>query len=354
MFKLLRTIHAWGGAVLALLFMVISLTGAFLVWKTEYLWLTIPQARVEFSPTPESLSLIANKIEQQLDFNNVISIQFATKELPLTHVSMIDAEFAYFDTQGVLIDRWQGNGRTEEWLYDLHHRLLSEGIGLTIVGFGAMAMVVLLFAGLISFWPRRRAFRQGLFPKGSGRMELMKTHRNIGIIVALPFLLSLGTGIILVYPQQTEDLLLEPIRSTEEYSMGMVEKLDDITGANTGDWLPAMQRALAVFPEATIRSAQVPGFFSYYRILGLQQSQEWNKSGMSRVYIDAQEGYMDIRIDAMALPAVERAYNAITPLHTGKLDQLWYKILLTLSGLCIFTISCFGLFSFAKSFKSKG
>lgn len=351
-FRLLRTLHAWGGVTLSLLFIVVSLTGSLLVWKSEYLLLTIPEARVEFSPTPEALSLIANAIEEQFDANDILSIQFATEQLPLTYVIMAESYFAYLDTEGNVIDQWQGNGRWEEWLYDLHHRLLLENIGLSIVGFGSMAMVILLLAGIASFWPRRKGFRHGLWPKNTSRMQLLSTHRNLGILVALPFLLTLVTGIVQVFPAQTEELLLESARSTEQYSMNMVKNLDDISGGNSGDWLPAMQRALAVFPESTIRSAQVPGDFSFYRILGLQQSEEWNPKGQSVVYIDAYEGYMDIRIDAMALPGMERIYNTAYPLHTGKIDLLWYKILLTLSGLCIFVISSVGLISFIKKFKS--
>src|SRR5690606_16016655 len=122
---------------------------------------------------------------------------------------------------------------------------------------------------------------------------------------------------------QAEEILLGEIRMSQEYSDRMVEQLDDITGAGTGDWQPALERSLAVFPGAAIRSAQVPGDFSYYRIIGLQQAGEWSPLGMSRVYIDSEAGYMDIRIDNQALPAIERAYNALYPLHTGRMDTLW-------------------------------
>jgi uncharacterized iron-regulated membrane protein len=69
---------------------------------------------------------------------------------------------------------------------------------------------------------------------------------------------------------------------------------------------------------------------------------------MSRVYIDADGGYMDVRFDATTLPLVERAYNAAYPLHTGKLESLAYKVLLTASGLLIAILSSLGLLSFIK------
>jgi len=42
---------------------------------------------------------------------------------------------------------------------------------------------------------------------------------------------------------------------------------------------------------------------------------------MSRVYVDAPGGWMDVRYDATALPLIERAYNAVYPLHTGELES---------------------------------
>ena len=119
-----RLVHSWCGAVLALLIMLVSLTGTFLVWKQQYLWLVIPQARVEFIPTAESLSIIAEAIDRQFDGNEILSVQFASHELPLTLLTLSDERFAYLDTQGSIVDQWQGNGRFEEWVYDLHHRLL--------------------------------------------------------------------------------------------------------------------------------------------------------------------------------------------------------------------------------------
>lgn len=350
LFRLLRQVHAWGGAIIALLMMLISLTGTFLVWKQEYLWLTLPQARVDFTPTPSSLALIGEAIDRQFGVDDVYSIQFATRELPLTFVLLADDHFAYIDVDGNVVDEWTGNGRFEEWVFDLHHRLLLSDTGLDIVGFGAMIMVVLALVGIISYWPFRKGFRLGIVLRNLSRLQLLKTHRNLGVLVALPFLLSLITGIILVYPGQTEDMFLYELRGTEEYSDAMVQNLDSIAGGNSGDWLPAMERAEAVFPGSVIRSAQVPGSYGYYRILGLQQQDEWNRQGMSRVYIDSEEGYMDIRMDALGYPFVERSFNAVYPLHTGKMNSLWYKLWLTFVGLGVLVLSGFGLCSFVRKY----
>ena len=164
-FGFFRSIHAWGGVTLALLILIVSATGTLLVWKQEYLRLTIPEARVTFTPTPEALAHLAGAVEAQFNRDEVFLIEFATADLPLTKVTLSDNRYAYLDTQGRVVDQWVMNERWEEWLYDLHHRLLLGDRGLIIVGCAAMAMIILLMAGLVAFWPMRRGFRQGVWPK---------------------------------------------------------------------------------------------------------------------------------------------------------------------------------------------
>src|SRR5690606_19300298 len=119
-----------------------------------------------------------------------------------------------------------------------------------------------------AFWPMRRGFRHGFWPRSTARPHLRSAHRNVGIVEALPLLLTLTTAVVLAFPERIEELLLEPMRRTEEYSAALSENVDDVSGAGMGEWLPAMQRALDTFPAGEIRSVQVPNAFNSYRIIG--------------------------------------------------------------------------------------
>jgi uncharacterized iron-regulated membrane protein len=348
-FNIARTLHAYSGVTIALLMLLISTTGSLLVWKQEYLEWVFPQARVQFTPTPEALAKIATAVEAQFPADDLTLIEFGTAVFPLTKVTMVDNRYAYLDAQGKIVTQWTLNDRPEEWLFDLHHRLLLGNLGLTIVGCTGMAMLILVLAGVTAFWPMRRGFRQGWWPPTTTRRHLQGSHRNIGIVMALPLFMSAVTGITLAFPEPTQKLLLEPFRGPH-YSEDFAEHLDGISGGHSGDWLPAMQRALQTFPGAQIRSAQTPNTFSPYRIIGVQQPGEWNPLGMSKVNIEAQGGFMDIRMDSQAQHVSERIYNAGYPLHTGRMDSLVYKLLLSLCGLLIATLSMLGLVSFTKRF----
>ncbi len=353
-FKALRTIHAWVGAMLSLLLLLLSVTGTLLLWKQEYLLLVEPAARTLFRPEPERLAVIAAAAEAQFDNDEVLAIMFATPEFGLTKVLMLDAHYAYLDAEGAIVDQWVQNERPEEWLFDLHHRLLLGDQGLEVVGYAAMVLIALVILGLLAYWPFRRGWRHGVWPRNATRAALQAAHRNLGLLLIPLLLLTLVTGLVLAFPLQVERKFLEPIKRAEGYGEDFVEQLDDIYGPGTGDWLMAMQRAQAVFPDAEIVSARVPNGYSSYRIIGMRQPAEWNPTGLSMVYIDAYEGYMDIRIDATTLPALERAYNAAYPLHTGKTGSLLYKWLMTVSGLLVAFLAGLGLVAFIRQFSQRG
>ena len=57
---------------------------------------------------------------------------------------------------------------------------------------------------------------------------------------------------------------------------------------------------------------------------------------------------MDIRIDDQVQHVSERLYNLGYPLHTGRFDNFYYKILLSISGVLVATLSSLGLISFIK------
>lgn len=350
LFRLCRTIHAWGGAALAVLILLISASGTLLVWKQEYLKWDLPEARAEFVPSPEALARIATAAEAQFERNTIAQIDFATEHFALSKVLLSDKSFAFLDAQGGLVGHWAMNARFEDWLYDFHHRLLLGSIGLTIAGISGLLMALLIIVGVIAFWPLRRGWRQGFWPRHSARPYLQASHRNVGIVEALPLLFTLLTGVTLAFPEQTQQWLIEPLRGAD-YGTQFSEQLDAVSGSETGQWLPAMQRAMATFPGAVIRSAQVPSDFSSYRIIGLQQPGEIDPQGLSKVYIDSHGGYMDVRMDSRTYGLSERVLMASQALHTVRFHPVWYRLLLTASGMLVMYLCVVGLMSFIKSWR---
>jgi len=81
-----RSVHGWAGAILALYVLVIGLSGTLLLWKQAYLKMTIPEARVQFTPTPMALAAIAADIEARFVDREILQIQFPTEDFALAKV----------------------------------------------------------------------------------------------------------------------------------------------------------------------------------------------------------------------------------------------------------------------------
>jgi uncharacterized iron-regulated membrane protein len=343
-----RTVHAWGGFILALLILLISLTGSVLVWKKEYLWLTIPESRASAEITPELAATVTDAAQSHFGLD-VLLLQFGHENLGLHKVYMPDSQYALLDSTGTIIDQWYLNDRPEEWLYDLHHRLLLGNTGLTVAGLSAIAMLLLVFVGLIAWWPSRKSFNWRLWISGWPRIKLLATHRNIGVVAALPTCVLLLTGVVLSFPFQAQELLLADYHYSQEYSDLYTVGLDELSGTENGERLAAFQRAQASFPEGAIRSVEPPSRMSGYRLIGMQQNaNEWHQSGLSRVYIAPDTGYMDMRLNAASLSIVEQLYNLSYPLHTAKADRLWYRIVVFIFGIAMCLLSFLGCVSFVK------
>jgi uncharacterized iron-regulated membrane protein len=347
-FSLARTLHAWAGAALSLLVILIASTGALLVWKDDFLRLTIPEARAAFEPTPAALARIAEGAEAAFGEDNLAFVYFATEDLALSQVTLIDESMAYLDGEGNVVDTWKVGGRPEDWLFDLHHRLLLGTPGLYTAGFAGLAVAVLVVAGLVAWWPARRSLRSGVWPRGAERLELLLSHRNIGVIAAPFVLLAVLTGAALAFPDTSLELFLTRIRHDMTYGESFDDGLDGFAGAEVAGWEPALERALAVFPGATIRAASWPAASPPYRVIRLQQRGGWTRQGDSQVYIDGAEGYMDIRIDATQLPPEERFYNALYPLHTAGFGNRVYDVVVFLTGAAITALGVLGFWAFLR------
>src|SRR5688572_11180447 len=94
-FRFFRTIHAWGGAALALLLLFISITGSILVWKNEFVKMALVETDEAIDTTPQALATLATSVQEQFEANDIYLIQFPTAEFPLAKVTLADDRYAY-------------------------------------------------------------------------------------------------------------------------------------------------------------------------------------------------------------------------------------------------------------------
>ena len=342
----LQRVHRVLGISVCAFVLVMSVTGTLLVWKKEYLWLSVPGARaeVERQRVPEAMT----RIQSHYAPGEVRSVRLYSLGLAIHKVYLTDRRYAWFDQQGDFIQQWQANERIEDWLLDLHHRfLLGNTVGLNIAGASGILVILLCLVGGIIWWPRRRSYRLGLWPKSARREAWLISHGNLGASFALPFILLAFTGVLLVYPSESRSLLLSPwVSSVDPVSVNSTQKFED--------WHQRINYVHEQFPGAEVRwispaSEQYP-----VHSIGFQQSESLNPTGISSLRFGVPENLTTqikttiTQSDARSWPAAERLFRFSYPLHTGELG-LWYRVLLTITGLALAGLMLLSMVSYARS-----
>jgi uncharacterized iron-regulated membrane protein len=336
---LLRLLHAWAGAILALLMIVEGLTGAALALKPDYLRLKYPEARAEAAVTPQALGAAADTIEKAHP-GHIQRLVFASPGLGVHQAFFMHDGYGYAAQDGRMLDMWSGPARPETFLYELHHFLLLDDIGMKIVGYGALAAAVVALVGLIVWLPVWKAFRPIPWPRSGQRRELIAAHRNLGIVFVLPVMLFLITGASIIFYETSRSLLMK-------WAPGPVHE-EFFPPADPGDidWPKALTLAQAKFPKAQLRMIFWPEGVWAPAIVRLRQPGELPPDGETEVLIDPSTSNVLGVKDATPLGKGLRTYAAILPIHTAQVGGRGFDVLTVLTGLALAAMGGFGLWAF--------
>jgi len=342
-------VHRWVGGVLCSMMLLISVTGTLLVWKPEYLWLTIPSARATVDRDINRIALAVEKIEASYQAGEVRFVQLYSEDLAIHKIFLTEQRYAWHNQSGEQLQVWKGNERWEDWLLDLHHRfLLDKRVGLNTVGFTGLLLMPLAIVGSIIWWPDRRFFKLNVKPKSSKHGAWMHSHSNLGVLSLVPILVLAFSGVVLVYPAESRWLLIGGFDKPQPTRMS-----SEASDVKLG-WLTVLKHARDRFPGSTLRwlsPAEVDPSSGQEIVVkvGLQQVNEWNRTGSTSIRFTDKK--LQIR-DGFQQSIAKRSIDFTYPIHTGKLG-FFYRLLLTLFGLLITGLGILGLVSVTKRYRLK-
>ncbi|GAA6139057.1 hypothetical protein NBRC116583_28040 [Arenicella sp. 4NH20-0111] len=338
----MKKIHRYLGLVLSLIVLIISVTGVMLVWKREYLWVTVPEAR-ELRAEDVELSNVVALIQKSYSADELLFVRFYAEGLGVHKVYLSDRRYAWHSQQGEKVEQWKENERFEDWLLDLHHRLLlGNAAGLNMVGFTGLLLLPMMVIGLLIWWPWRKSFRLNLVPATGRAVDIKKGHFETGVSIIAPVMMIVITGIILVYPTESRWLLRDgfsdplPPKTTATESFNLPEKVS---------WKRAFDVAEALFPEGKLHwvSFARPGSSRFS--IGVQEAGSWNRMGSSSVSFDDSGAATVKRQDEQSM--AEQGLSFAYPLHAGKLPTL-YRLFISATGLLLMWLCFLGLLSSLK------
>ena len=332
--KLLSLLHRWAGGLIGLLLALLGLTGAILVW--EPYWVTLPGAS---DPVAENAATIRGMVEQAGAEGELSRATFANEEIGLHQLVHADGSGAYVRQDGAVADRWASQWeRPELWLFDLHHHLFAGHSGETVTGVAGIAGLLFVATGIVLWWRGRRTFAPRLLPQRLAPGPIVKHHRDLGIIVSPLLLLSLTTGVLMLFPKLDHALLGAP-----KAALGRGIEPGELDRSVIARSLRAAKRE---FPDAQLRRITLPARPGQEIIVRLRQPFEWTPNGRTQLSFDPATGaLLDVQ-DPAAADSGAAIREKFYPLHSAKVGGAAMKVLMTFSGLSLAMLGGLATYSF--------
>lgn len=213
--KQLRFAHLWLGLISGLVFLLVCLSGALIVFTEEGLdvvnraYLHVPR---QAAPKAGIERVLANYRrlypQEQLFLVNAYREENRTYDF-FSAVKTGKDEFAGFKMvyanpytgQIVRVDK----GTLEFFivLIQLHTNLFMGKVGNYIIKVGTLVFFVQIVGGLVLWWPRNRNARRSAFGirlRGNAQRRTYDLHRGLGFYACLGLLSLVGTGLFMAWP----------------------------------------------------------------------------------------------------------------------------------------------------------
>jgi uncharacterized iron-regulated membrane protein len=213
-------------------------------------------------------------------------------------------------------------------MHQLHTRLLSGGIGNTIVWLATVCALVLVVTGLILWW-REKLWRVNA--TASWKRVNFDLHHALGVFAAIVLLLITSTG-IWVHFNQIDGLLRkldrsptppQPVQPATEPGAKPVS-LDSLARA-----------ARAAIPGAAIMLLQLPPAERAPAMVWMKYPEDHTPAGRSRVTLDKFRGTVLLATSTRTAEPGQHLINIKRALHTGDIYGTTTQIIWALASLVL-------------------
>jgi uncharacterized iron-regulated membrane protein len=338
-------LHRWTGAFIGLLLAALGLSGTLLLYKDAWLRATVPHADEASIHAPATIAAVERVMADAS--SRPTGIIFPTDSLGVFRLSFAGDAGAYADQSGAIVVRWSSKWeRSELWLFDLHHHLWAGEIGATIGGVLGLIGLGFTITGLLLWWRARRAFAPRLLPEGLSRSQIVRHHRDIGMLTSPLLLVTLLTGALLTL-RPVADFLFAPLSPPGSIAESLAPpKIKGGAMAANFDWRATLQTVQRLFPRAELRGISIPTAEGGLIRIRARQPHEWLPNGRTIVWFDPADGRLVDVVDARSLPLATRAFNLVYPLHASTVGGFIYKAAMTAAGLALTLMGTLAVYGF--------
>jgi len=337
-----RRLHLWLGLSVGMILVLISLSGAAIVFYVELdRWLHPElQIPVPRSGEPDWEQAVRTLRATYPDKTGPWRIEVTSDQQliparynqpPETRGQHFAPLLVWLSADGLQVlrqDYWGQSLLT--WLYNLHYQLLLGATGTLLLGYLGIATLVLLTSGLLAWWPRKGQWRKSLQfkPRRSKSGLLYDWHKTVGLCCLLPLLLLTLTGVMLALPGPTQFLL--QLLQGHKPDPGLLSWSLVTTEANMAPVLPLAKTISTVrqaLPQARLAWIEVPALSGGYDQFRVQLPGDPSRRfPHSYVQVDRSSGAIVRVRDIRQLGSSDSVKNWLHPLHDGSVGGMWLRL----------------------------
>lgn len=356
----LTALHRWVGLALALVLLVVALSGVLLLAKGPYYRWQYPSfgqpiAAQDRAGWPAMLEAITRRFG-----DDVRTIKVPQPGMHVFQVWLADGSEAFVDARaGTLLDRWHPTDRLPALLFDLHVHLMAGERGELINGAIALLTIAfLVIGGGLIWWPRRASMPlRAVWPRSWAPGALLRSHAAVGVVTAGPLLVFLLTGAGMAFSASVMPMLS---RLLDAAPPTVVRPQVASDGRGHVPWAVALARleqamaALDTPPrdgEAQLVFITPPRVSGTAMVARVRLPGEWHPNGRSIVVLHPHTGDILQTMDARREGAGTRLGHALYPIHAARIGSgpSWLLVALAiLAGLGLAVLSGSGLVTWVQ------
>lgn len=361
------SIHRWLGLAAAALFVVVGLSGSFLVFYLDIDRALNPDL-VRATPTadPLPMSAILDAVTPVLEGRFLHSVFPPRDAHDVHHVWLTPSASDQSRMWEVLVDPYSGEVRGERaavpvvefsrrnitnTIYTLHFQLFAGSTGSTVVGVIGVLLMISATTGLVLWWPRPGGWRRALSIKrhASGFRLHFDIHRTVGAYGSIVLVVVAFTGVSLTFPDIVRSLL--PLGTeTAELPSG-IDSRRAASPINADTVLALAQMAV---PRGSVTCLWLPGASgAAWRVTLREQGGVLLAGGRADAYVGAGDGRL-VRVARHDEASAEDTFFAWQlPLHNGTAFGFIGRIVVFVSGFVPLVLAVTGLLIYLRKRKAR-
>ncbi|MBT1064637.1 PepSY domain-containing protein [Bowmanella sp. Y26] len=324
-----RQLHRWLGLGLGIYLVLVSLSGALLLYKNPLLRFQYPELReIELVADIRIWGPLVNQLQADPRFRY---IKLPEAEAPWLEAVTHSDDRHYYDHQANLRLIRPAHNDLIGWLYDFHLHLLAGKDGRLVMGYLGLGVLVMFVAGLVQWWPRH--FRRQLWrlPKPKADLRTMRQWHTSVASLSFPLqLLALLTALALIFSAQVRPVFSWLMNDPPEGAQSVTVQSQPL--AET-DWQTALNTAVEYWPKMEFRLLSLRSAASDAISMRAKSINEWHPNGRSRLMLDAEGKQIVASQLADDFGTGQRFYNLMYPLHMAAVGGEGYRLLLLAGGL---------------------